>query len=50
MTKKDLVLIYKGETGKDAPEIEPWIHILDEDEVLEYIKWLEDKLINLYNV
>jgi len=49
MTKTDLRLIYKQETGKDIPILDYRIY-LDEDEVLEYIEWLEEKLINLYNL
>ena len=46
MTKKDLELIYKGETGKYPPGK----NSEDLEELREWIIWLEEKLINLYNV
>jgi len=46
MTKKDLELIYKGETGEYPPDK----NSEDLEKLREWILWLEDKLVNLYNV
>jgi hypothetical protein len=49
MTKKDLLILYKQETGKEAPDTEDWkkIYIPSklQDILLEYVEWLEEKLI-----
>jgi len=67
MTKKDLELIYKGETGncpKASIDLEDLSYsdedgnkvvrvrelTLEYETLLEYLRWLEDRLINLYNV
>ena len=46
MTKKDLSILYKKETGLDIPN---WNYKEDYAAMEKYIQWLEEKLINLYN-
>ena len=49
MTKKDLRLIYKQETGKYSPTVKgDKLGPISNEK--EYIEWLEEKLINLYNL
>ena len=49
MTKKDLHLIYKQETGNYPPTVDDDI-LLPDLSAEEYITWLEEKLLNLYNI
>ena len=50
MTKTDLHLIYKRETGLDVPKHpSPRSNLSEIKKFLDYVSWLEEKLINLYN-
>lgn len=53
MTKQDLQLLYRQETGKDVPKRD-WLYLdaslSEKKEVEEFIEWLEEKLLNLYNL
>ena len=46
MTKTDLKILYHQETGHEVKEIDKDTI----DETLEYIEWLENKLLTLYNM
>lgn len=47
MTKKDLHLLYKQETGNYVPDIGESYNF---EEVKDYLEWLETKLLTLYNI
>jgi hypothetical protein len=50
MTEKDLRIEFHRETGKSAPEIERYTYVhfnsKVQDIVLEYLQWLEDKIVS----
>lgn len=52
MTKQDLDLLYKQETGNDVPSLPIAGEEVSVEEIEEldcYLDWLEEKFLNLYN-
>ena len=53
MTKPDLHLLYKQETGEDVPTLPTAGEEVSLEEITDlddYFEWLEEKLLTLYNM